>query len=122
MVLATSMKNSDNTSVIRRVTIRFPQVDAARIIFYPRIFELLACHFPDSPLAVAPYGFCLSFSRPNYLGDEIDLAFENDVHAGSWSFAGRMNDIDHFRIHSLDAKDVILLPDEHQSGNTTPTS
>lgn len=90
------------------VTIRFPHVDPAGIVFYPRYFELLAGSFPDLPLSDPPFAFSLEFRKPNRLGDRVRLVFDrtskpkdddkdnNDT--ADWYVAGKMNDAEHFRL------------------------
>jgi len=108
------MKEPINDSTECRVIIRFPQVDAAMIIFYPRIFELLFRCFPDFPLARDPHGFRLEFFKPNRLGDKLRLIFDQSMATGGWSVVGRMDDVDHFAISSLAVDEVDLSPGAHQ--------
>jgi len=81
----------------RTLTIRFSHIDGAGIVFYPRYFEILAELFDELPFARAPFAMQTNFLKPNYLGDEIRIAFDSS----EWSFTGRMNDAKHFLIQSL---------------------
>lgn len=110
-----SIRKRINVPVEIWTTIRFPQVDAARIIFYPRIFELLSQYFPDRPLAVTPHAFSLDFLKPNRLGDELKIVFEQHESTSTWSFSGRVNGTDHFVMRSLDTTDADLSLDAHYS-------
>jgi acyl-CoA thioesterase FadM len=114
-----SIESSKSLSAEICTTIRFPQVDAAQIIFYPRIFELISRYFPDHPLAVPPYAFEVNFKKPNRLGDEINIAFERVDVSSNWTFSGRIGDKDHFTIHSLAAGDAELAANAHRSGSQT---
>ena len=82
-----------------QVTIRFPHIDAAGVMFYSRYFELLARWFDDSPLWQTPVAMLTRFIRPNRLGDRISIEFNS--HGEQWSYSGRMGDKEHFRVASL---------------------
>ena len=60
------------------VTIRFPQIDAAGILFYPRCFELLARYFERTPIDASPVTMQTTFTHPLRLGDRIALQLEQD--------------------------------------------
>ena len=81
------------------VTIRFPQIDAAGIMFYPRCFELLTRYFPESPLESAPFSIKTRFLRPLRLGDQIDIQFAED--GERWAFSACKGAVEHFRVESM---------------------
>ena len=85
----------------RTVTIRFSHIDGAGIVFYPRYFEMLGEYFTDLPFAKAPFAMQTDFLKPNYLGDQLDIAHENNSSSGDWAFTGSMGDAKHFSIASL---------------------
>jgi 4-hydroxybenzoyl-CoA thioesterase len=105
----------------RTVTIRFSHVDGAGIVFYPRYFEVLSELFGELPFAKAPFAMQTDFLKPNYLGDEIQIASEGShsrlkplLQESSWSFTGRMNGTEHFSIRSLPLKERQLDPFAHR--------
>jgi len=85
-----------NETQIRHVTIRFPHVDHAGIMFYPRYVELLHANFPQLPLFSTPLRFSMEFRRPNRLGDRIELVGARTDDSAAWSVTGKMNGKDHF--------------------------
>ncbi len=85
----------------RTVTIRFSHIDGAGIVFYPRYFEMLSEFFTDLPFANAPFAIQTDFLKPNYLGDQLDIAHESNSSSGDWAFIGSMGDTKHFSIASL---------------------
>ena len=102
----------------RTLTIRFSHIDGAGIVFYPRYFEILSELFAELPFAKAPFAMQTDFLKPNYLGDEIQIAFDDGnsrlkplsqeplpqeplPQESDWSFAGHMDDAQHFLIRSL---------------------
>ena len=85
----------------RTVTIRFSHIDGAGIVFYPRYFEMLGEFFTDLPFANAPFAIQTDFLKPNYLGDQLDIARESNSSSGDWAFTGRMGDTKHFSIRSV---------------------
>ncbi len=87
------------TATVREVVIRFPQVDPAGIVFYPRYFEWVARYFPDSPIADPPVGIKTQFLKPNRFGDRIELSF---VAGDDWSVTGRMDGAEYFSMTPLD--------------------
>jgi len=121
----------------RTLTIRFSHIDGAAIVFYPRYFEMLSELFVELPFAKTPFGMRTDFLKPNYLGDEVDIAFEGsysrlvapgrpvlrDISAslhtkpllqdGHWSFTGRMGDVKHFSIASLPPEERELEASAH---------
>ena len=84
-------------SADREVTIRFPQIDAAGIVFYPRYFEMALRHFPDCPLSSAPIAVTTEFIRPNRLGDVLELEYHY-VSNDDWSLTGRVEGRSCFRM------------------------
>ena len=96
------------------VTIRFPQVDAAGIVFYPRYFEMAFSCFAQLPFAAAPFAIETRFLRPNRLGDRVLLSFDQDLETNEWSLAGRMDDDDYFTIRPLSAGMAQLSPQAHR--------
>lgn len=95
--------NELSASASEEVRIRFPQVDAAGIVFYPRYFEMLARYFPTSPLAAMPCAFSAEFRRANRLGDDLLLSCEAGSQETDWRITGSMDGDDHFVIKPLDA-------------------
>lgn len=75
----------------RAVTIRFPQVDPARIVFYPRYFEMVYRHFPELPLEQPPFAIRTRFLKPNQLGDCLELCLTPGREAHTWRVEGQMN-------------------------------
>ena len=63
-----------------RVTLRFPQIDPAGIMFYPRYFEIALRRFPVLPFSAPPYTLTTQFIRPNRLGDTLDLSLQHDIY------------------------------------------
>lgn len=84
------------------VTIRFPQVDPAGIVFYPRYFEMVQRCFPDVPFAQTPAGVKTQFLKPNRFGDNMELAYERGA---EWSISGRMDGSTCFSMTPLDIED-----------------
>lgn len=82
------------------VTIRFPQIDAAGIMFYPRCFELLARHFQGSPLDTTPISVRTTFAHPLRLGDRITLRL--DEQGDYWSYSASLDGLECFRVESLE--------------------
>lgn len=97
------------------VTIRFPQVDAAGIVFYPRYFEMAFKNFPNVPFVHTPFAIETRFLRPNRLGDRLRLALEHNAGMSEWSLTGRMNGEEHFSIRPLPPEEAKLSPVAHQS-------
>ncbi len=95
------------TGMERSLTIRFSHIDGAGIVFYARYFEMLSELFADLPFANAPFAIQSDFLKPNYLGDQLDIAHENNSSSGNWVFTGRMGDIKHFSIKSLPVDNVL---------------
>lgn len=84
------------------VTIRFPQVDPAGIVFYPRYFEMVQRCFPDAPFSQTPAGVKTQFLKPNRFGDSMELSYQRGV---NWSIAGRMDGATCFSMAPLDVED-----------------
>ena len=110
----------------RPVTIRFSHIDAANVVFYPRYFELLSELFAELPFDDVPFAMQTNFIKPNYLGDEILVGFEDsrldksvseqETPGGEWSFTGRMGGTPHFSIQSLPYEKMPLNPAAHRPG------
>ena len=83
------------------VTIRFPQIDAAGILFYPRCFELLARYFERTPIEAAPVTMKTTFTHPLRLGDRITLQLEQQERR--WAYSAALAGRECFRVASLDA-------------------
>jgi len=108
----------------RTLTIRFSHIDGASIVFYPRYFEMLSELFVDLPFAQAPFGMRTDFLRPNFLGDEIRVVFEDSrlkplpqkavPPDGRWSFTACMGDERHFSVASLPSEESELDPSAHR--------
>ena len=98
------------TTEEREVTIRFPQVDPAGIVFYPRYFEMVLKCFPDLPVGRTPVGVKTQFLKPNRLGDRLSLHYESQ--SDHWTVTGRMNGSDYFSMTSLNV-DASLDADAH---------
>lgn len=94
------------------VTIRFPHIDAAGIVFYPRYFETVLRCFPDVPFSKTPFAVQTEFLRPNRLGDEITVRLARGPAAGGWSVSGVMGDAVHFSMRPL-AGEGELSPGAH---------
>ena len=88
------MKNPEEGQATRRkaVTIRFPQVDPARIVFYPRYFEMVYRQFPELPLEQPPFAIRTRFLKPNQLGDRLELCLIPGGEPHRWRVEGRMHD------------------------------
>jgi acyl-CoA thioesterase FadM len=56
-----------------RFTIRFPQIDAAGIAFYPRYFEMVGQCFPNLRMDEPPYEIDTRFLSPITLGSQLVL-------------------------------------------------
>jgi len=97
----------------RVVTIRFPQVDPAGIVFYPRYFEMIFRHFADVPFAGTPTAIKTQFLKPNRLGDQISIAVDTASQSGGWSVTGRMNGNDCFSMRPLETNSE-LPADAHR--------
>ena len=98
---------------VHPVTIRFPQVDNAGIVFYPRYIELLLKYFPGLPLFGAPTAFAIEFRKPNRLGDEIELVLDCAASPDEWSIKGQMNGDDYFTVRPVATELSVLSPDAH---------
>ena len=98
----------------RQVTIRFPHVDHAGIMFYPRYIEILHENFPRLPLYSPPVNFQIEFLRPNRLGDRRELVSEQSTNSAGWSVSGKMDEQDCFVIKSADEVTPTLASDAHQ--------
>ena len=81
-----------------RVTIRFPHVDPAGIVFYPRYFETVSRCFADLPFSATPFAIKTQFLRPNRLGDTLDIEL---LGGNDWSISGRMDGDECFSIRPL---------------------
>jgi acyl-CoA thioesterase FadM len=77
----------------RTVAVRFPQVDPARIMFYPRYFEMVYRQFPQLPLESPPFAIRTRFLRPNQLGDRIELCLTPGTDRGVWRVEGIMDGV-----------------------------
>ena len=80
------------------ITVRFPQIDVAGIMFFPRYYELLLRYFPDSPISTTPLAMRTRFLRSNRMGDRIRLSFSSD--AESWHYSGTTDGKDQCRFES----------------------
>jgi len=87
-----------------RVTIRFPQVDPAGIVFYPRYFEAVARCFPVLPFAEPPFAIRTRFLKPNRLGDRLDIRF---APGDDWSITGRMEGHEYFSMRPIAAGETL---------------
>ncbi len=101
--------------VERSATVRFSHVDAAGIVFYPRYFEMLLCHFDDPPFKETPFAMRTDFRRPNRLGDRLRIVYERDDAADAWAFSGRLADVEHFSIRSLPPHERRLEATAHRA-------
>ena len=81
-------------------TIRFPQVDPAGIVFYPRYFEMVARSFPWLSLDRPPFGIETRFLKPNRLGDQLTLKVESGADCTDWSVSGVMSGDTYFSMCS----------------------
>ena len=88
------------------VTIRFPQVDPAGIVFYPRYFEMVQRAFPTVPFTSLPCGVKTQFLRPNRFGDRIELRYERGESTADWSVTGNMAGDRYFSMTPLEAGDA----------------
>lgn len=104
--ILTKLKKSEKN----RVTLRFPQIDPAGIMFYPRYFEIALRRFPVLPFSAPPYTLTTQFIRPNRLGDTLDLSLQHDIELSSWLVTGLLQDEEHFSIRLL--KDGADLTDD----------
>lgn len=96
--------------------IRFSHIDGAGIVFYPRYFEMLSELFADLPFTNVPFAMQTNFFKPNFLGDQLEVACETDPTSGDWTFTGRMGDAKHFSIASLPQGTAELDPSAHRPG------
>ena len=113
VVPSVSNRESTANSNVHPVTIRFPQVDNAGIVFYPRYIELLLKHFPDLPLFSTPTAFAIEFRKPNRLGDRVEIVHDAAASPDEWSITGRMNGDDYFTVRPLAPELSMLSPDAH---------
>lgn len=104
------MEKQKANAEARPVTIRFPHVDNAGIVFYPRYIELLLKHFPDLPIFDTPTAFTIEFRRPNRLGDRLEIVSDYTAGGDEWCVAGRMHDADHFTVRPLASEAATILP------------
>jgi len=81
-------------------TVRFPQLDPAGIMFYPRFFELVYRYFPDVPLAGTPFTVRTDFLKPVRLGDRLRLRCERGAVPADWAVTGLVSGEPHFRIYT----------------------
>ena len=99
MVASLSVDEAGGDAAEREFTIRFPQVDPAGIVFYPRYFEMVNQCFPALPLGHLPLAIKTQFLKPNRLGDRLSLHADGGVH---WSVIGRTGNVDHFSMRAAD--------------------
>jgi acyl-CoA thioesterase FadM len=92
------------------ITVRFSHIDIAGIVFYARYFEILSELFPELPFAQAPFAMQTDFLKPNYLGDEVQITFDE----ANWSFTGRTGGAEHFTIRSLPEDESVLSASAHR--------
>lgn len=90
----------------RETVIRFPQVDPAGIVFYPRYFEMVGRYFPELPLDRTPLGIKTQFLKPNRFGDRITLELDPGE---PWSVIGHMGGSEYFSMAEM-APDIERLP------------
>ncbi len=102
MVHAVSETDSQDDSIERDVTIRFPQVDPAGIVFYPRYFEMLYRHFAGLPFESSPFAIKVQFLKPNRLGDRLQIAYQP---GDDWTVTGRMNGDVHFSVMAAEEEE-----------------
>ena len=102
-----------NESATSRITVRFPQVDPAGNMFYPRYFEIAVRQFPDVPLTSPPFTLKTQFIKPNRLGDKIDLSLVHDSGSPSWLIVGRMNGEEHFSIRLFHDESELFADAHH---------
>ncbi|MDH3441201.1 MAG: acyl-CoA thioesterase [Gammaproteobacteria bacterium] len=98
------VRASDETC---EIMIRFPQVDPAGIVFYPRYFEMVQRCFPDVPFSRFPVGVKTQFLKPNRFGDRMKLNFGRGAEGDDWSVTGSMEDSTCFSMTPLDAGDAV---------------
>jgi acyl-CoA thioesterase FadM len=91
-----------NQATERLVTIRFPQVDPAGIIFYPRYFELVQRYFPDIRFGGPPAAIKTRFLKPNRLGDRIHCTVVQGPGENGWSVSGSMNGQEYFSMRPFE--------------------
>lgn len=82
----------------RQTTIRFSQVDAAGIVFYPRYFEMIFRAFTATAIPAPPFVIRTEFLRPNRLGDRLTLVHVRGRRQESWSIRGSMDEVEYFRV------------------------
>lgn len=90
-----------------KVTIRFPQVDPAGIVFYPRYFEMVQRCFPNVPFSRTPVGVKTQFLKPNRFGDRMTLRFDRGTAGDDWSVTGSMAESTCFSMTPIDAGDAV---------------
>ncbi|MEM7501256.1 MAG: thioesterase family protein [Pseudomonadota bacterium] len=95
------------------VTIRFPQIDAAGILFYPRCFELLSRYFERTPVDAAPVSMQTTFAHPLRLGDRISLQLEQE--GRRWAYSATLAGRECFRVVSLEAFPELGGSDGHET-------
>ena len=84
-----------SSSITRNFRVRFSQIDAARVIYYPRYLEIIADTFPEAAMNAAPFDVAIRFLQSNRLGDEIQMHLQSGP--DGWSVSGKM-DIEHFSV------------------------
>ncbi len=77
------------------IRVRFAHVDGARVIFYPRYFEIAAEVFPDVVRDVADFDVLTQFRKPNVLSDDVQMTC--NVGNDGWRISGGLVD-EHFSI------------------------
>ena len=100
------MSGGGATDATCDVTIRFPQVDPAGIVFYPRYFEMVQRCFPDVPFSRIPVGVKTQFLKPNRFGDRMTLRFDRGTAGDDWSVTGSMQGSTCFSMTPIDAGDA----------------
>ena len=75
-----------DSSIARKFRVRFSQIDAARVIYYPRYLEIIADRFPEAEMDEAPFDVAIRFLQPNRLGDEIQMHLQSGP--DGWSASG----------------------------------
>ena len=101
----------------KNYTIRFPQVDPAGIVFYPRYVEMIRDCFPDIPFDGPPFEVETEFKSPNRLGDRLQLTGEYDDAQGAWTIRGRFEERECFAMHLQPATSA-LNEDAHRPDQT----
>lgn len=101
MVASVSVREAGPDAAGQALTIRFPQVDPAGIVFYPRYFEMVYRCFPELPFMRWPIAIKTQFLKPNRLGDRLVLHHENG--GNDWSVTGRMDGAVHFSMRGYSA-------------------